>query len=163
MAAVVIENVASAPVGTITQYSAVIGSLSKISGPLHTTLGRFLSKTANSVVGGVPQAGFQRFILFSPSAAFLPAYTEVQYVPPVTFVAPVGTITEFSATIGSLSKISGVQHTTLGRFPRNVKITLAPVQLGRFIRPFNATWVISTPGATPAVQLPAGMIVSVSC
>ena len=54
MAAVVIENVASAPVGTITQYSAVIGSLSKISGPQHTTLGRFLSKTANSVVGGVP-------------------------------------------------------------------------------------------------------------
>jgi len=163
MAAVVVESAATVPVGTITQYSAVIGSLTKISGPLHTTLGRFLSKTANSVVGGVPQAGFQRFILFSPSSALLPAYAEVQYVPPVTFVAPVGTITEYSATIGSLSKISGVQHTTLGRFPRNAKITLAPILLGRFIRPLNATWVISTPGSTPAVQLRGGMIVSVSC
>lgn len=163
MATVVIENAATVPVGTITQYAAVIGSFTKISGPLHTTLGRFLSKTANGVAGGVPVAGFQRFILFSPSSALLPAYTEVQYVPPVTFVAPVGTITEYSATIGSLSKISGVQHTTLGRFPRSMRFTLAPVLLGRFVRPLNATWVISKPGSTPAVQLRGGMIVWVSC
>lgn len=163
MATVVIENAATVPVGTITQYSAMIGSFTKISGPLHTSLGRFLSKTANSVAGGVPVAGFQRFVLFSPSATLLPSYTEVQYAPPVTFVAPVGTITEFSATIGSLSKISGIQHTTLGRFPRSLKFTLAPVLLGRFLRPLNATWVISTPGSTPALQLRGGMIVWVNC
>ena len=41
--------------------------------------------------------------------------------------------------------------------------TLAPVLIGTFGRLLNGTWLISTPGSTPAVQLPAGMIVSVSC
>jgi hypothetical protein len=163
MATVVLQNAISAPAGSITQYSATIGSLTKIGGVRHTTLGRFQSRTANGAAGGVPVAGFQRFVIFSPAALLFSTYAELQYNPPSPPTAPAGAITEYSATIGSLSKISGVQHTTLGRFPRSVKITLAPVLLGRFIRPLNATWVISTPGATPTVQLPAGMIVSVSC
>ena len=53
-------------------------------------------------------------------------------------VSPGGTFTQYSAVIGSLSKISGAQHTTLGSsFPRNVKINLAPVLLGRFTPPLN--------------------------
>jgi hypothetical protein len=162
MAAVIIDNVAVAPVGTITEYSAAIGSLSHISGAQNTTPGRFVYRIANSVAGGVPQAGFQRFILFSPSATFLPTYTEVEYISAAAAVAPVGTITEYSAVIGSLSKISGAQNTTPGRFPRSARYTLVPVLLGRFIRPLNATWIISTP-SMPAVQLPVGMIVSISC
>src|SRR5258708_26111348 len=45
----------------------------------------------------------------------------------------------------------------------SVKGTLTPLLLGRFRRPLNATWLISTPGSTPAVQLAAGMFVSVTC
>ena len=62
--------------------------------------------------GGVP-----RFVLFNPSAFFLPTFTEAQYIPPSPPVTPAGTITEYSATIGSLTKISGVKHTILGSFP----------------------------------------------
>ena len=163
MATVVLQNSIAAPAGSITQYSATIGSLTKIGGVQHTTPGRYLSKTANGAAGGVPVAGFQRFVIFSQSASFLPTYAEVQYSPPSPPTAPAGTITEYSAMIGSLTKISGVQHTTLGNFPHAVRGTLAPLLLGRFTRPLNGTWLISTPGSTPAVQLPAGMIVSVSC
>ena len=163
MATVVLQNAITAPAGSITQYSATIGSLTKIGGVQHTTLGRFQSRTANGAAGGVPVAGFQRFVIFIQSASFFPAYAELQYSPPSPPTAPVGAITEYSATIGSLTKISGVQHTTLGHFPHAVRGILAPVLLGRFTRPLNGTWLISTPGATPAVQLPAGMIVSVSC
>lgn len=108
-------------------------------------------------------AGFQRFVIFSQSASFLPTYAEVQYSPPAPPAAPAGAITEYSATVGSLTKISGVQHTTFGSFPHAFRGTLAPVLLGRFTRPLNGTWLISTPGLTPAVQLPVGMLVSVSC
>ena len=161
--AVTIQSAVVAPVGAVTQYSAVIGSLSKISGVQHATAGQFLSKTANSQASGVPVAGFQRFVLFAPSAFFLPTYAEVQYNPVASPVAPVGTITEYLAAIGSLTKISGAQNTTPGRFPYRAKTTLTPVVLGDFRRSLNATWLISTPGFTPAVQLPAGMIVSTSC
>ena len=161
--AVTIQSVAVVPVGTITEYSATIGSLSKISGTQNTTPGRFVSKAANSAAGGVPVAGFQRFVLFSASAFFLPTYAEVQYNPVAGPVAPAGTITEYSATIGSLTKISGVQHTTPGSFPHAVKGTLAPVLMGTFGRLLNGTWLISTPGSTPAIQLPVGMVVSISC
>jgi hypothetical protein len=58
---------------------------------------------------------------------------------------------------------AGVQHATPASFPHAVRGTLAPILLGRFTRPLNGTWLISTPGSAPAVQLPAGMIVSVSC
>ena len=163
MATVVLQNSIAAPAGSVTQYSATIGSLTKISGVQHTTPGRYLSRTANGAAGGVPVAGFQRFVIFSQSAAFLGTYTEVQYSPPAPPAAPAGAITEYSATIGSLTKISGVQHTTFGSFQHAVRGTLAPVLMGRFTRPLNGTWLISTPGATPAVQLPAGMIISVSC
>jgi hypothetical protein len=98
-----------------------------------------------------------------PVGLFSAAYSEVQYSPAASPLAPVGAATEYSATIGSLTKISGVQHTTLGRFPRTVKGVLAPILLGRFTRQLNGTWLISTPGSTPAVQFPAGMIVSVTC
>jgi hypothetical protein len=161
--AVTIQRGVAAPVGAITQYSAVIGSLSKISGVQHTTAGQFLSKAANSAAGGVPVAGFQRFVLFTPSAIFLPTFAEVQYNPVAGPVAPVGTITEYSAATGSLTKICSVQDTTPGRFPYRAKTTLAAVVLGGFRHPLQATWLILTPGSTPAVQLPAGMIVSVSC
>ena len=80
-----------------------------------------------------------------------------------TIAVPAGSLTQYAATIGALTKISGVQHTTLGFFPHAVRGTLAPFLLGRFTRSLNGTWLISTPGSTPAVQLPAGMIVSVSC
>ena len=95
--------------------------------------------------------------------AELTAYAELDYSPPSPPAAPVGAITEYSATIGSLTKISGVQHTTLGNFPHAVRGTLAPFLMGHFTHPLNGTWLISTPGSTPAVQLPAGMIVSVCC
>ena len=163
MATVVLQNAITAPAGSITQYSAAIGSLTKIGGVQHTTLGRFQSRTANGAAGGVPVAGFQRFVIFSPAAALFSAYAELQYNPPSPPVAPAGAITEYSAAIGSLTKISGVQHTTHGYFPHAVRGALAPILLGHFTRPLNGTWLISTPGATPAVQLPAGMIVSVSC
>ena len=163
MATVVLQNAITAPAGSITQYSATIGSLTKIGGVQHAALGRFQSRTANGAAGGVPVAGFQRFIIFIQSASLFPAYAELQYSPPAPPSAPAGTITEYSATIGSLTKISGVQHTTLGNFPHAVRGTLAPILLGHFTHPLNGTWLISTPGATPAVQLPAGMIVSVSC
>jgi hypothetical protein len=163
MATVVIQNAIAAPAGSTAQYSATIGSLTKIGGVQHTAFGRFLSKTANGAAGGVPVAGFQRFTIFSPSAAFLPTYSEVQYSPAPSPFAPVGATTEYSATIGALTKISGVQHTTLGRFPHAVRGILAPVLLGRFRCSLDGTWLISTPGSVPAVQLPAGMIVSVSC
>ncbi len=163
MATVVLQNAITTPTGSITQYSATIGSLTKIGGVQHTTPGRYLSRAANGAAGGVPVAGFQRFVIFSQSASFLPTYAEVQYSPPSHPTAPVGAITEYSATIGLLTKISGVQHTTFGSFPHAVSGTLAPVLMGRFTRPLNGTWLISTPGSTPAVQLPVGMIVSVSC
>ena len=41
--------------------------------------------------------------------------------------------------------------------------TLAPVLKGTFGRLLNGTWLISTPGSTPAIQLPVGMVVSISC
>ena len=163
MATVVLQNAITAPAGSITQYAATIGSLTKIGGAQHTVLGRFQSKTANGAAGGVPVAGFQRFVIFSQSASFLPTYAEVQYSPSSPPASPVGAITEYSATIGSLTRISGVQHATFGSFPQAVRGTLAPALLGRFARPLNGTWLISTPGSTPAVQLPAGMIVSVNC
>jgi hypothetical protein len=108
-------------------------------------------------------AGFQRFVLFSPLAVFLPTYAELQYSPAASPVAPAGAIFQYTAAIGSLTKISGVQHTALGQFPHAFKGTLAPILLGRFTRQLNGTWLISTPGVVPAVQLPAGMFVSVSC
>ena len=163
MATVVLQNAITPPAGLITQYSATIGSLTKIGGIRHATPGRFQSRTANGAAGGVPVAGFQRFVIFSPAAYLFATYSELPYNPPSPPVARVGTITEFSAMIGSLTKISGVQHTILGNFPHAVRGTLAPLLLGHFTRPLNGTWLISTPGATPAVQLPAGMIVSVSC
>jgi hypothetical protein len=163
MATVVLQNAIATPAGSIAQYSATIGSLTKISGVQHTSLGRFLSRTANGAAGGVPLAGFQRFVLFSPSVTFFPTYPELQYIPAASPIAPAGGISEYSATIGSLTKISGVQHTAFGQFPRAVKGILAPTLLGRFTRQLNGTWLISTPGSTPAVQLPAGMTVSVSC
>lgn len=163
MATVILQNSIAAPTGLITQYSATIGSLTRIGGVQHTTPGRYLSRTANGAAGGAPVAGFQRFVIFISSASFFPTYAVLQYSPPGPPSAPAGTITEYSATIGSLTKISGVQHTALGTFPRAVKSTLSPVLLGRFARSLNATWLISTPGSTPAVQLPVGMIVSVSC
>jgi hypothetical protein len=163
MATVVLQNAVAAPAGSAAQYSATIGSVTKISGVQHTAFGRFLSKTANGEAGGVPIAGFQRFVLLSPLAAFLPTYTELQYSPAASPAAPAGAISEYSATIGSLTKISGVEHSALGRFPHAVRGTLAPVLLGRFRYPLIGTWVISTPGSTPAVQLPTGMIVSISC
>ena len=163
MATVVLQNAITAPAGSITQYSATIGSLTKIGGVQHTALGRFQSRTANGAAGGVPVAGFQRFVIFSPAASFFATYAELQYNPPSPPAAPVGAITEYSATIGALSKISGVQHTTLGYFPHAFRGTLAPLLLGRFTKPLNGTWLISTPGSIPAIQLPAGMIVSVSC
>ena len=160
MATVVLQNAIAAPAGSTAQYSATIGSLTKISGVQHTAFGRFLSKTANGAAGGVPVAGFQRFTIFSPSASFLPTCAEIQYSPAASPLAPVGATTEYSATIGSLTKISGVQHRTFGRFPHAVKGILAPALIGRLRCPLNGTWLISTPGSTPAVQLPAGMIVS---
>ena len=163
MATIIVENAIAAPAGSLTQYAATIGSLTKISGVQHTTHGRYLSKTANGAAGGVPVAGFQRLVIFSPAAAFFSLYSELQYNPPSPPAVPAGAITEYSATIGSLSKISGVQHTTLGYFPHPFRGTLTPVLLGRFTKPLNGTWLISTPGSIPAVQLPAGMIVSVSC
>lgn len=163
MATIVIENAIAAPAGSLTQYAATIGSLTKISGVQHTTPGRYLSKTANGAAGGLPVAGFQRFIIFGPTAYFFSSYAELQYNPPSPPAAPVGAITEYSATIGTLTKISGVQHTTLGYYPHAFRGTLAPVLMGHFTKPLNATWLISTPGSTPAVQLPAGMLVSVSC
>ena len=163
MGTVVVQNAITGPAGSISQYSATIGSLTKISGVQHSALGRFQSKTANGAAGGVPVAGFQRFVIFSPAAYLFATYSELHYNPPSPPIAPVGTITEYSATIGSLTKISGEQHTTLGTFPHAVRGTLAPLLLGHFTRPLNGTWLISTPGATPAVQLPAGMIVSVNC
>ena len=163
MATVVIQNAITAPAGSITQYSATIGSLTKIGGVQHTALGRFQSKTANGAAGGVPVAGFQRFVIFSPAAYLFATYSELHYSPPSPPVAPAGAITEYAATIGSLTKISGVQHTTIGSFQHAVRGTLAPFLLGRFTRPLNGTWLISTPGATPAIQLPAGMSVSVNC
>jgi hypothetical protein len=163
MATVVLQNAIAPPAGSRAQYSATIGSLTKISGVQHTSFGRFLSKTANGAAGGVPVAGFQRFTIFSPSASFLPTYSEIQYSPAASPIAPVGTTTEYSAAIGSQTKISGVQHTTLGRFPHAIRGILAPALMGRLRYPLNGTWLISTPGSTPAVQLPAGMIVSVSC
>lgn len=163
MATVVIQNAITAPAGSIAQYSSTIGSLAKISGVQHTALGRFQSRAANGAAGGVPVAGFQRFVIFSPVASFLPTYAELHYNPPSPPAAPAGAITEYSATIGSLTKISGVQHTTPGYYPHAVRGTLAPLLLGHFTRSLNGTWLISTPGATPAVQLPAGMFVSVRC
>ena len=163
MATVVLQNSIAAPAGSITQYSATIGSLTKIGGVQHTTPGRYQSRTANGAAGGVPVAGFQRFVIFTQSASFFPAYAELQYSPPAPPSAPVGIITEYSATIGSLTRISGVQHTTFGSFPHAVRGTLAPFLMGRFTRPLNGTWLISTPGSIPAVQLPAGMIVLVTC
>ena len=163
MAVIVVQNATAVPAGSLTQYAATIGSLTKISGVQHTTPGRYLSKTANGAAGGVPVAGFQRFVVFSPAAYFFSNYAELQYNPPSPPAAPAGVITEYSATIGSLTKISGVQHTTLGYYPHAFHGMLAPVLMGHFTKPLNATWLISTPGSTPAVQLPAGMIVSVSC
>jgi hypothetical protein len=163
MATVLIQNAIAAPAGSTAQYSATLGSLTKISGVQHTAFGRFLSRTANGAAGGVPVAGFQRFAIFSQSASFFPTFTELQYSPPAPPSAPSGAITEYSATIGSLTTISGVQHTSPGSFPHAVRGTLAPLMLGRSTRMLSGTWLISTPGATPAVQLPAGMIVSVSC
>ena len=159
---IVLQSIGVSPVGAITEFPASIGSLSKISGAQNTTPGRCLSKTANGATGGVPVAGFQRFVIFSPVASFFSTYAELQYNSPSPPVAPAGAITEYSATIGSLTKISGVQHTTLGNFPHAVRGTLAPLLLGHFTRPLNGTWLISTPGSVPAVQLPAGMIVSIS-
>ena len=163
MATIVVENAIAPPAGSITQYAATIGSLTKISGVQHTTPGRYLSKTANGAVGGVPVAGFQRFVIFSPSAYFFSSYAELRYNPPSPPAAPAGAITQYAATIGSLAKISGVQHASFGYYPHAFRATLAPVLMGHFTKPLNATWLISTPGSTPAVQLPAGMIVSVSC
>ena len=163
MATIIVENAIAAPAGSLTQYAATIGSLTKISGVQHTAPGRYLSKTANGAAGGVPVAGFQRLVIFSPAAVFFSPYSELQYNPPSPPAAPAGAITEYSATIGSLSKISGVQHTVLGYYPHAFRGTLAPVLLGRFAKPLNGTWLISTPGSIPAIQLPAGMIVSVSC
>ena len=113
MATVVLQNAITAPGGSITQYAATIGSLTKIGGVQHTTLGRFQSKTANGAAGGVPVAGFQRFVIFSPAAYLFATYAELHYNPPSPPAAPAGPITECSATIGSLTKISGVQHTTM--------------------------------------------------
>ncbi len=161
MATVVLQNAIAPPAGSMAQYSATIGSLTKISGVQHTSFGRFLSRTANGAAGGVPVAGFQRFVLFSPTVSFLPTYSQIQYSSAASPIAPVGTTTEYSAAIGSLTKISGVQHTALGQFPHAVKGT--PILTGRVTRQLNGTWLITTPGATPAVQLPAGMIVAVSC
>jgi hypothetical protein len=163
MATVIAENAIAAPAGALTQYAATIGSLTKISGVQHAALGRYLRKTANGAAGDVPVAGFQRLVIFSPAAAFFSSYAELQYNPPSPPAAPAGAITEYSATIGSLTKISGVQHTTLGHYPHVLRGTLAPVLLGHFTKPLNGTWLISTPGSIPAVQLPPGMIVSVSC
>src|ERR1035441_2767915 len=134
MASVVLQNAITAPAGSITQYSATIGSLTKIGGVQHTTLGRFQSRTANGAAGGVPVAGFQRFVIFNPAASFFTTYAELHYSPPAPPAAPSGAITEYSATIGSLTKISGVEHTTLGNFPHAVSGTLAPVLLGHFTR-----------------------------
>ena len=124
MASVVLQNAITAPAGSITQYPATVGSLTKISGVQHATLGRFQSRTANGAAGGVPVAGFQRFVIFSPAASFFPTYAELHYSPAASPAAPAGTITEYSATIGSLTKISGVQHATFGSFPHAVKGTL---------------------------------------
>ena len=163
MATIVVENAIAAPAGSLTQYAATIGSLTKISGVQHTTPGRYLSRTANGAAGGLPVAGFQRLVIFSPAAAFLSSYSELQYNPPSPPAAPAGAITEYSATIGSLSKISGVQHSVFGYYPHAFRGTLTPLLLGRFTKPLNGTWLISTPGSIPAIQLPVGMIVSVSC
>jgi hypothetical protein len=108
-------------------------------------------------------AGFQRFVIFSQSASFFPTFTELQYSPPAPPSAPAGATTEYSATIGSLTKISGVQHTAFGTFPHAVRGTLAPLLLGHLTKPLNGTWLISTPGSTPALQIPAEMTVSISC
>ncbi len=56
----------------------------------------------------IPVAGFQRFVLFSPAVFFLPTYAELQYSSAASPTAPAGAISEYVATIGSLSKISGV-------------------------------------------------------
>jgi hypothetical protein len=117
MATVVLQNAITAPAGSMAQYSATIGSLTRIGGVQHTTLGRFQSRTANGAAGGVPVAGFQRFVIFSPVASFFSTYAELQYNPPSPPAAPSGAITEYPATIGSMTKISGVQHTTLGNLP----------------------------------------------
>ena len=163
MATIVVENAIAVPTGSLTQYAATIGSLTKISGVQHTTPGRYLSKTANGAAGGVPVAGFQRFVIFSPAAYFFSSYAELQYNPPSPPAAPAGLITQYSATIGSVTKISGVQHTTLGYYPHAFRGTLAPVLMGHFTKPLNGTWLITTQGSTPAVQLAPGMLVSVSC
>jgi len=117
---------------------------------------------------------------------------------------PVGTITQFAATIGTVTNIAGAQKTTPGRYQHNIansvaggvplagsqRLTLfpplatllsgyAPVKyspvagavngviepwlMGSFRRGLMGSWLISTPGSTPAVQFPAGMVVSVSC
>ncbi len=108
-------------------------------------------------------AGFQRFVIFSSAASLFPTYSELQYSPSSPPTAPVGVITEYSATIGSLTKISGIQHTIQGNFPHGIRGTLTAVLLGRFTRPLSGTWLISTPGSVPAVQFPVGLVVSVSC
>ena len=50
-----------------------------------------------------------------------------------------------------------------GRFLYRAKTTLDLVVLGDSRRPLDGAWLISTPGSTPAVQRPVGMIVSISC
>jgi hypothetical protein len=76
---------------------------------------------------------------FSPAVFFLPTYAELQYSPAASLIAPAGAISEYLATIGSLSKISRLQHTMPGQFPHAVRRTLAPILLGRFTRPLNGT------------------------
>jgi hypothetical protein len=160
---ITIQNLTTVPAGSASEYAATIGSLTKISGIQRTSLGRYLRRTANSDAGGVPIAGFQRFVLFAFSASFLATYAESKFNPATTPATPVGAISEFSATISSLSKIAGPQHTTLGTFPHILKWTLAPVLMGRSTRMLNGSWLISTPVTPPAVQLRQGMVVWVSC
>lgn len=81
MAAVLIQNVAVAVVGTITKFAATIGTVTAIAGAQITTPGRFLQKKANGVGGGVPIAGAQVFALFRPTIWVNPDFGPTQYNP----------------------------------------------------------------------------------
>src|SRR6266567_3924315 len=106
--------------------------------------------------------------------------------------APAGTITQYAATIGSVTHIAGAQNTTPGRYEHNsansvaggvpvagsqcftlfvplatflpdyapvkyspvagaVNGVIVPWLMGSFRRGLIGSWLISTPGSTPAV------------
>lgn len=74
-------NIGDAPVGTITQYSATIGSITKIAGAQNITPGRYLHATTNSLEGDVPKTGIQVFVLFTALPHFMPSYGPTKYSP----------------------------------------------------------------------------------